>query len=420
MTTSLLYPRLPPAVAHRLFETEKPQSVVTLQGAAEHPDAVFSALGGVEITRQELQALADAIRSRARVAGFPQPLRDDAGRDGFDLACAQILHDKMGLVAAEAAAVDVWAFIGAVLLPDICFWRFPDPPEDRVIGPDLTRHTFARLWWRAYMLADLDGYPGVAALTAISESEMNQVFERRAIGGNRMLVRATARQLLRLPAERRRREPVRDAVRRLRRLLAFTMLECVTAEALDNVIAGIFDQPPPGAAIPVEPAHLPEPREAEPERDVEIGTRIEFDDVLIADIPAQIAELVLAKGGIAGSDLAHLYASTYGVVVSSAREELLRRLAWSAAGRHFIDRDEINDLWLPGTVTPNRVTQLADWTINRIRRRAIDLLTAKPRSDPWEQIVAEVYRADGGRTPKVVMGIVGKLINEVKRELRKK
>jgi Family of unknown function (DUF6339) len=419
MATSLLYPRLPPAIAHRLFEHEKSQSVVTLQGAPEHPDAVFSALGGVEITRQELQALGDAIRSRARVAGFPETLRDEARRDVFDLASANILHHTMMMVPAEAAAIDVWAFIGTVLLPDICFWRFPNPPADRVIGPDLTRHTFARLWWRAYMLADLDGFAGLSALAAISESEMNQVFERRSIGGNRALIRATARKLLQLPPEQRRREPVRNAVRRLRRLLAFTMLECVTPEKLDGVIASIFDAPSNTVVGPIGGPTVPtEPEEREPPGQEPSDSPTEFDDMHIADVPMQIAQLISTNGGIAGADLARLYESSYGVRVSSAREELLKRLAWSAAGRHFIQRDEVNDLWLPGNVSPQPVAQMADWTIRRIRQRATDLLKEQPRKDPWEQIVGEVYRADGGRVPKVVMGIVGKLVNEVKRELR--
>jgi len=137
-------------------------------------------------------------------------------------------------------------------------------------------------------------------------------------------------------------------------------------------------------------------------------------------VPAQIARVVVKKGGVAGSDLAGVYESTYGVKVSASRVGLLNRLAWSAGGRQFIRRDEINDLWLPGSVTPSPITQLGDWTIGRIRRRAMDLLRANPKQDPWEQLVGEVYQSGGGRTPKVVLGIVGKIVAEVKRELRQR
>jgi hypothetical protein len=429
MAHSLLYPRLPPAVAQHLFEDLNAQSVVTMPHATSHPDAVFAALGGVEASEDMLGSLAEAIRHEAQMTGFPRPPEDgSAGAARFDLACAEILRRRMDIVPAEAASVDIWAFIGAVLVPDVCFWRFPEPPADRVIGPDLTRHTFARLWWRAYMLADLDGQEGLSALSAISESEMNQLFERRSIGGNRLLVRATARRLLKLDKDRRRREPVRDAIRRIRRLLAFLIPESLADSELDDVIAEVFHHASSATAVPPPPVQHPPPLQLRPRPDVTPPRVppetpppfVEFDDVRLAEVPAQIARVVGDKGGVAGSDLAGLYESTYHVKVSASRVELLNRLAWSASGRQFIKRDEINDLWLPGSVTPSPITQLGDWTIGRIRRRALDLLRANPKQDPWEQLIGEAYQADGGRTPKVVLGIVGKLVAEVKREMRYK
>jgi Family of unknown function (DUF6339) len=420
---SLLYPRLPPAVAQHLFEDLKSQSVVTMPHATSHPDAVFAALGGVEASKDMLGSLADAIRHEARTAGFPRPPEDgSAGAARFDLACADVLRKRMDMVPAEAASVDVWAFIGAILLPDVSFWRFPEPPADRVIGPDLTRHTFARLWWRAYMLADLDGQEGLSVLSAISESEMNQLFERRSIGGNRKLVRATARQLLKLDKDRRRREPVRDAIRRIRRLLAFLIPESLADSDLDEVIAQVFAEAPAGPAAPSVPDQgSPRPEVVTPPTPPEPSPpSVEFDDVHLAEVPAQIAKVVIEKGGVAGSDLPAVYEAKYHIKVSAARVELLNRLAWSAGGRQFIRRDEINDLWLPGSVSPIPIAQLGDWTIARIRRRALDLLRANPKQDPWEQLVGEVYQSGGGRTPKVVLGIVGKLVAEVKREMRQR
>src|SRR6266567_3294121 len=122
MAPSLLYPRLPPAVAQHLFEDLKSQSVVTMPHATSHPDAVFAALGGVEVSKEMLGSLAEAIRNEAQTAAFPQPPEDgSAGAARFDLACAEILSRRMDIVPAEAASVDVWAFIGAVLVPDVCF-----------------------------------------------------------------------------------------------------------------------------------------------------------------------------------------------------------------------------------------------------------------------------------------------------------
>jgi hypothetical protein len=184
-------------------------------------------------------------------------------------------------------------------------------------------------------------------------------------------------------------------------------------------MAEIFDLTPTHAEVPSQPPKRIEIPDGLAEPRPDLGqSKTEFDNILLADVPAQIAELVRSKGGVAGPDLAAMYESTYLVRVPAARQELLRRLAWSAGGRHFIERDEVNDLWLPGSAAPARIVQLGDWTVSRIRQRATDLLRAKPRTDPWEQIVGEVYRADGGRIPRVVMGIVGKLVSEVKRELK--
>lgn len=247
MTESLLYPRLAPAPASRALAAARGVSVAQLRAQARtsHPDAVFAALGGVEVTEGRLAELAGAVRDVADRAGFPDPPRGQDARDAFDLGCAEILHRRSGMVAAEAAVIDVWAFIGIVLLPDVCFWRFPDPPPDRVVGPDLTRHTFARLWWRALQLSGLQGGNGLSSITLIPENEMNQLFERRSIGGNRALVRATARVLLTPRGEWRRlnrRELVRDALARLQRLLAFMMLESLDDESLDEFVRSVFDE----------------------------------------------------------------------------------------------------------------------------------------------------------------------------------
>lgn len=73
----------------------------------------------------------------------------------------------MRIAPAEAAAGDVWAFLALIVLPDVAHWRYPNPPGDRVLGSDLTRHVFGRMWWRAqlvYSPADTNPYSALDVL----------------------------------------------------------------------------------------------------------------------------------------------------------------------------------------------------------------------------------------------------------------
>jgi hypothetical protein len=434
---SLLYPRLPPAIARRLFEASQGAPLDRLRTRAQtsHPDAVFAALGGVEVNEEHLRKLAAGMREAADEAGFPASPRTQETRDRFDLGCARILDGEARMVAAEAAAVDVWAFLGAVLVPEICFWRFPDPPADRVIGPDLTRHTLARLWWRGYQLKDLQDDGGLAALTLIPENEMNQLFERRSVGGNRALVRATARVLL-TPDESwhnvNRRALVRDSLARLQRLLAFMMLEGLDEPTLEAFVRSVFDDAAAalssdmGAVAAVRAAReefeAPEPVSAESESAGDDETEEPFagdlDHALLSRIPAQIATLVNELGGVPDDELVDRYQRRFRIQVPSEERDLIRRFAWSAKGRRFIELDEEDSLWLPGAQSPAEVEQLDDWTINRIYERAAELLRAHPDNhDPFDQLVHEVYRSDGGRVPRLVMSLVGRILNRARRDI---
>ena len=442
----LLYPRLPPAVARRRFQelTPLPLALLPSETRNHDPDAVFAALGGAEVSEEHLNRLRAALVKVAERAGYPEERGTRTSRERFDLECAAVLRDQMHIVAAEAGAIDVWAFLGVMLLPDLCFWRFPNPPEDRVIGPDLTRHTFARLWWRSYQLAELEAGSGLSALEAIPENVMNQIFERRAIGGNRELVRAVARALIANRDEWQeipRRRLIRDSVRRLRRLLAFTTPEALDGATLAELIQHIFEDT--ATALAAAPAEVPEPDdegtalaheetsaadeeetsaadEREPRLENGGDTKVPsaaFDDVALAEIPAQIARLVNELGGVRDADLPAAFERRYSIHVPRDKHQLLHRFAWSAKGRHFIELDGDNDLWLPAAASPARVEQLGDWTISRVYDRAVTLLRAHRDADPFEQLVSEVYRTDGGRVPRLIMSLVGKILNKARRDL---
>uniref|UniRef100_UPI003FA793CD DUF6339 family protein n=1 Tax=Streptomyces sp. GSL17-113 TaxID=3115365 RepID=UPI003FA793CD len=89
---------------------------------------------------------------------------------------AAALHTNMRLVPAEAASGDVWAFLALVLLPDVAYWRYPKPPGDRILGTDLTRHVFGRMWWRAQLVHSSDDPDPYAALEILGEAAFDQIY----------------------------------------------------------------------------------------------------------------------------------------------------------------------------------------------------------------------------------------------------
>ena len=191
---SVLYPRLLGDAAKELHRQHLQAPIADLSGrySVRHPSAVFAATGGRRITPAELQQLRDDVLDVAARAGFPgEGRRQD--RVTFDLEVAQLLHQRCGLVAGEAAVRPIWAFLALVLLPDVSYWRYPRPPGDRVLGTDITRHVWGRLWWRAHLLVLPQEYERYRLLDTFGEAAFDQIFaRRRSIGGSRALVRTIA------------------------------------------------------------------------------------------------------------------------------------------------------------------------------------------------------------------------------------
>ncbi|MCD2116728.1 MULTISPECIES: DUF6339 family protein [Rhodococcus] len=192
--TSVLYPRLIDGAARELHQQYTHADLDQLQDRAAfaHRSAVFAATGGRRVTEDELRDLRNRIVKAAENAGFPGEGRR-ADRASFDLEVAQLLHERSGLVAAEASVRSIWAFLALVLLPDISYWRYPSPPPDRVIGTDITRHVWGRLWWRAHLLALPQQVERYRLLDVFGEAAFDQIFARRkSLGGSRALVRTLA------------------------------------------------------------------------------------------------------------------------------------------------------------------------------------------------------------------------------------
>ncbi|WP_430382625.1 DUF6339 family protein [Streptomyces sp. P10-4] len=239
---SFLYPRLLAAQAKPLFAEYRQLTVGELSRrvAVEHDSAVYVATGGDRITPAQLRELREGVLGLAKQAGFP----DDSARNrnsDFDLQLAALLHTEMGMVPAEAASRDVWAFLALVLLPDVAFWRYPEPPKDRILGTDLTRHVFGRLWWRAQLVCSPEDPEPYSALRILGEAAFDQIYARRAaLGGSPHLVRAILRVWKDLDLRGlNERDTLRDFLKRLLRLAPFVSFDGIEEHALDDELRAV-------------------------------------------------------------------------------------------------------------------------------------------------------------------------------------
>jgi site-specific DNA-cytosine methylase len=266
---SFLYPRLLAEQARPLFEEYWTLSVDELSRrvALTHDSSVYVATGGDRVDPARLRDLRDAVVDLARQSGFP----DDSDRSrnaDFDLRLAAMLHAEMGIVPAEAASRDVWAFLALILLPDVAFWRYPRPPKDRVLGTDLTRHVFGRLWWRAQLVRAPGEPDPYHALEILGEGAFDQIYARRAaLGGSPHLVRAILRVWNDLDLKGlNERRTLQDFLKRLLRLAPFVLFDGIDEQALEDELRSVAQesvdaqrsgpsQPPPSPAI----ARVPTP-----------------------------------------------------------------------------------------------------------------------------------------------------------------
>ncbi|GAA0547470.1 DUF6339 family protein [Actinomadura livida] len=233
---SFLYPRLLSGQARPLHERYRNLRIhqLTELVATRHDSAVYVATGGDRISEQMLQELREQVVDLAQQAGFPDESNRES-RGHFDLRLAAVLHSGMGVVPAEASSGDVWAFLALVLLPDVAYWRYPRPPGDRVLGTDLTRHVFGRMWWRAQLVHATDDPAPYSALSVLGEAAFDQIYARRkALGGSPHLVRAILRVWAGLDLRPlNERDALRNFLMRLLRLGPFVLFEALDEQSLD-------------------------------------------------------------------------------------------------------------------------------------------------------------------------------------------
>lgn len=226
---ALLWPRMDRSAAEKRLE---------LLGETSGPDVdlttvhfSFSSVGQ-RASRKEIEALRNGIVEIARKYGFnvrhgfdQDGDPGDESRSRFDAEVFVTIPELMPMNWSEAGSRDLWSWCAVALLPDVTHWRWKQRRQsgrwnlERFIGSDLTRHTWARQWWRAVQLA---AAPELAEL--IKETEFNQLTERAdTIGANPLLVSTFAQRFLKHAEESgiARRDLLRDASQRLLREMYF-------------------------------------------------------------------------------------------------------------------------------------------------------------------------------------------------------
>lgn len=247
-----LFPRLDLGFARSRASEVAPLSVddARSNSGTSSEFALFAPTGGAPVPEETLIRLRAQLREAARHQGYPRP-PSRSGQAEWDVSAALALHGGMGIAPAEAMNAGVWAFLGCVLMPDLVRWRFwgEDATSlERFLGGNRgLRNTFGRLWWRAESLGAGEGEDGRRLarryLVYLGEDQLVQITERPEAFADARLARAVAEAYVfyspqaGVPSEL----FMREAIKRIRRRLAFTCWEILPEETMVQEVRAIFE-----------------------------------------------------------------------------------------------------------------------------------------------------------------------------------
>lgn len=243
-----LFPKIHRAYAEKLIEERSKLDIAQLLKLSDvtHYLAFYSPTGGNRIPSDILVKLQKSIRKCAEDYGYPQPVSDEISRK-FDIRCGIICFEEMHLHPSEASDIEVWAFMTCILLPDVVRWRFPGDATaaERFIGSDrgLRRNTFGRLWWRSYLLKQPHLMDPYYFISSLYEDDLVQITERNSIAASPTLMAQFCLEFLNavknypnIP----RRTLIREATKRVRRLISIINFDAIDDTALPTSITQIF------------------------------------------------------------------------------------------------------------------------------------------------------------------------------------
>jgi len=245
-----LYPKISLAYAEKLAVERSGLAINVLRelSTVNDPRCYFSATGGNRIPNDILNQIQLTVRSCAERHGYPNQVNDEVSRS-FDIECGIICFEKMYLHPSEASNLELWSFMTCVLLPDIVRWRFPGETTsiERFIGSDrgLRRNTYGRLWWRSYLLRSPELNNPYIYIHSLFEDDLVQITERNSIAASPTLIRKFCKIYLEMldgSPDIPRRSIIREATKRLRRLLSFINYDALDYKALSKAIEIVFLQ----------------------------------------------------------------------------------------------------------------------------------------------------------------------------------
>lgn len=242
-----LYPRLPQHIAQQTAEALVTRTANELKDLWEtsHGAVTYAPTGGNRITDEQLKLLRAAVLTIAQRYGYPDTSGKNAART-FDVECAIVLHETMRLHPSEASHNEVWSFLGCILLPDVVRWRFDDSTDTvRFVGRErgMRRHAFGRLWWRAYLACNPRWKEPYILLHRLNEDDLVQVTERSSIAVRPALFRSfcvSFAMAAKSHAELPRRALMREASKRMYRLLSLTAVEALNEGELRTLTDDVF------------------------------------------------------------------------------------------------------------------------------------------------------------------------------------
>lgn len=224
---------------HRLGRQEAVERLHRLQRSSEVPTDSFDApielagaapraTGGTPISLHSLRTL----RSRAsETLGNITQLDPHQRPAEFDRRLSTVLWDELDMVPAEAASMEVWWFLGLVILPGTAAFRFSFENADRHVGPP-RRHVLRRLWYRRQALGgllDVDQNP-------LSEDELVQITERSLFVSDPRLAQAAARSILQFDGPNRSHSYSRPFLRDLQAMTGTVLVGALSDAELGDVI----------------------------------------------------------------------------------------------------------------------------------------------------------------------------------------
>jgi hypothetical protein len=138
----------------------------------------------------------------------------------------------LDIIPADAAHDETWNFLTLIVFPEVAVLRFPDMPEERLLGTN--RNVLRRTWLRQEVLGDLMS----SSDRSLGEDELVGLFERTALARNRALVRRLAAAIMEYHGDSARSVWARELYKRVTFATGPRLLDALSDGELDELIRG--------------------------------------------------------------------------------------------------------------------------------------------------------------------------------------